>query len=144
MSGRASLAARYARGMNYPIRRTRFSCRGPSRQQLTFKPMRTRLISDDAAEFVMTMNVRPLLPKLQVIRRTLQARRVQGRHGWGSVRAMTSAAGLPKPPIRTASLAARVWREFQVDHCTLLAASIAYHVLFSLVPLMTLTLAIMG
>jgi membrane protein len=42
------------------------------------------------------------------------------------------------------SLVSRTWHEFSDDHCTLLAAAIAYYVLFSFIPLMTLTLAIFG
>ena len=45
---------------------------------------------------------------------------------------------------RSESLAGRTWREFNHDHCTLLAAAIAYYVMFSFIPLMTLTLAIFG
>jgi len=57
---------------------------------------------------------------------------------------MTSASGLRPPTARPAPLLVRTWREFLGDHCELLAASIAYHVLFSLVPLMTLALAVTG
>ncbi len=42
------------------------------------------------------------------------------------------------------SIVGRVWREFSDDHGTLLAAAIAYYVLFSFIPLMTLALAIFG
>jgi len=38
----------------------------------------------------------------------------------------------------------RAWREFGDDHCSLLAAAISYHVLFAIIPLMTLLLAILG
>jgi membrane protein len=38
----------------------------------------------------------------------------------------------------------RAGREFGTDHCTLLAASIAYHVLFAFIPLVTLLIAILG
>src|SRR5436853_773844 len=103
-----------------------------------------RAISGIALKFVMTMMYGRVRRNLQVLVDPYKRDDLQLRHGCCWVRAMTSAAGLPKPPTRPASLAARVWREFEVDHCTLLAASIAYHVLFSLVPLMTLTLAIMG
>ena len=45
---------------------------------------------------------------------------------------------------RWGSLVSRTWREFSDDHCLLLAAGIAYYVLFSFIPLMTLALAIFG
>lgn len=45
---------------------------------------------------------------------------------------------------RSESLTGRTWHEFNNDHCTLLAAAIAYYVMFSFIPLMTLTLAIFG
>jgi len=38
----------------------------------------------------------------------------------------------------------RAWREFGDDHCSLLAGAISYHVLFAIIPLMTLLLAILG
>jgi len=45
---------------------------------------------------------------------------------------------------RSRSLVSRTWHEFSDDHCTLLAAAIAYYVLFSFIPLVTLTLAVFG
>ena len=45
---------------------------------------------------------------------------------------------------RSGSLVSRTWHEFGDDHCTLLAAGIAYYVLFSIIPLVTLTIAIFG
>ena len=42
------------------------------------------------------------------------------------------------------SLVTRTWREFGEDHCSLLAAAIAYYVLFSFIPLVTLILAVFG
>jgi membrane protein len=45
---------------------------------------------------------------------------------------------------RSGSLVSRAWDEFSDDHCTLLAAGIAYYVLFSFIPLVTLILAIFG
>ena len=42
------------------------------------------------------------------------------------------------------SLVSRTWHEFGDDHCTLLAAAIAYYVLFSFIPLVTLMLAVFG
>ena len=38
----------------------------------------------------------------------------------------------------------RSWGEFNNDHCALLAASISYHVLFALVPVVTFTVAMIG
>ena len=38
----------------------------------------------------------------------------------------------------------RAGREFGNDHCTLLAAAIAYNVLFAFIPLVTLLIAILG
>jgi membrane protein len=48
------------------------------------------------------------------------------------------------PTIRAGSLVHRTLRAFGDDHGTLLAAAIAYYVLFSFIPLMTLMLAIFG
>jgi len=45
---------------------------------------------------------------------------------------------------RSGSLVSRTWHEFSDDHCMLLAAGIAYYVLFAFIPLMTLALAIFG
>jgi membrane protein len=45
---------------------------------------------------------------------------------------------------RSGSLVRRTWHAFNDDHCTLLAAAIAYYVLFSFIPLMTLMLALFG
>jgi membrane protein len=45
---------------------------------------------------------------------------------------------------RSGSLVGRAWREFSEDHGTLLAAAVAYYVLFSFIPLVTLTLAVFG
>jgi membrane protein len=42
------------------------------------------------------------------------------------------------------SLLRRTWHAFQQDHCTLLAAGIAYYALFSFIPLATLMLALLG
>jgi membrane protein len=42
------------------------------------------------------------------------------------------------------SLLGRTWREFGENHCTLLAAAISYHVLFSFIPLITFLIAILG
>lgn len=42
------------------------------------------------------------------------------------------------------STVGRAWREFGDDHCSLLAAAISYHVLFAIIPVMTLLLAILG
>jgi membrane protein len=45
---------------------------------------------------------------------------------------------------RSRSLLGRTWNEFGTDHCSMLAASIAYYVLFSFLPLVTLSLAVIG
>jgi membrane protein len=45
---------------------------------------------------------------------------------------------------RSGSLVSRTWHEFSDDHCTLLAAAIAYYVLFSIIPLITLMFAVFG
>jgi len=45
---------------------------------------------------------------------------------------------------RPGSLLRRTWHAFSNDHCTLLAAAIAYYVLFSFIPLVTLMIAIFG
>lgn len=45
---------------------------------------------------------------------------------------------------RSGSLVSRTWHEFSDDHCSLLAAGIAYYVLFSIIPLVTLMIAIFG
>jgi membrane protein len=42
------------------------------------------------------------------------------------------------------SLLSRTWRDFGANHCTLLAAAISYHVLFSFIPLITFLIAILG
>ena len=42
------------------------------------------------------------------------------------------------------SVLGRGWRGFGDDHCTLLAAGIAYHVLFAFIPLITLLIAVFG
>jgi membrane protein len=41
-------------------------------------------------------------------------------------------------------LLTRTWHEFGDDHCTQMAAAIAYHVLFSFIPLVTFFIAILG
>jgi membrane protein len=45
---------------------------------------------------------------------------------------------------RSRSFVSRIWHRFNDDHCMLLAAAIAYYVLFSFIPLMTLMLALFG
>ena len=45
---------------------------------------------------------------------------------------------------RSESLVSRTWHGFGADHCTRLAAAIAYYVLFSFIPLVTLLLAVFG
>ena len=42
------------------------------------------------------------------------------------------------------NLLTRTWHEFGDDHCTMMAAAIAYHVLFLFIPLVTCLLAVLG
>jgi membrane protein len=45
---------------------------------------------------------------------------------------------------RSALLALRALREYSADHCSQLAAAISYHVLFSIFPMVVLTVAVVG